>query len=113
MLLHVEGADGPSALAALLGQKGFAAKSVVLYDMGALTEPPRALGEAFARGIDAALFFSPRSASIFKDCAGGLATDTAIALCISQATATALAPLVFREVRIATEPNQQALLALL
>jgi uroporphyrinogen-III synthase len=113
MLLHVKGADAPSALAALLGRKGFAAKSVVLYDMATLAEPPRELGEAFARGIDAALFFSPRSAGIFKNCAGGLATDAAIAACISQATASALAPLIFREVRIAKEPNQQALLALL
>jgi uroporphyrinogen-III synthase len=113
VLLHVKGAEGPSALAALLAQKGFAAKSVVLYGMAALTEPPRELAEAFERGVDAALFFSPRSAGIFKNCANGLATNTAIAACISQATAAALTPLVFRETRIAAEPNQQALLSLL
>jgi len=113
VLLHVKGAEGPSALVALLAQKGLAAKSVVLYDMAQPAEPPRELGEAFARGVDAALFFSPRSADIFKACADGLSTNTALAVCISQVTASALAPLVFRETRIAAEPNQQALLNLL
>jgi uroporphyrinogen-III synthase len=113
VLLHVKGSDGPSALAATLAKKGFAADSVVLYDMAPVAEPPRALGEVFAGGVDAALFFSPRSAAIFKDCAGGLATAATMALCISQATASALAPLVFREIRVAREPNQQVLLALL
>ena len=113
ILLHVKGAEGPSALATLLAQQGFAADSIVLYDMAQPAQPPRELGEAFARGVDAALFFSPRSAAIFKDCAGGVATNTAIAVCISRATASALAPLTFRETRIAREPNQQALLALL
>ena len=113
VLLHVKGSDGPSALAALLAQKGFATDSVVLYDMAAVAEPPRALGEVFAGRVDAALFFSPRSAGIFRDCAGGIATGETIAVCISQATAAALAPLSFREVRVAAEPNQQALLSLL
>ncbi|HEX4293218.1 MAG TPA: uroporphyrinogen-III synthase [Rhizomicrobium sp.] len=112
-LLHVKGSDGPSALAAALARKGFAADSVVLYDMEAVAEPPRALRDVFAGGVDAALFFSPRSAAIFKDCAAGLATDATNAICISQVTAAALAPLVFRETRIAAEPNQQALLSLL
>jgi uroporphyrinogen-III synthase len=113
VLLHVKGSDGPSALAATLARKGFAADSVVLYDMEAVAEPPRALGDVFAGGVDAALFFSPRSAEIFKDGAAGLATDATIAVCISEATAAALAPLAFRETRVAREPNQQALLSLL
>jgi uroporphyrinogen-III synthase len=62
--------------------------------------------------LDAALFFSPRSASVFRDCVvnAGLDVGSLIAICISEATASALAPLAFREVRIAEAPNQDALL---
>jgi hypothetical protein len=36
-----------------------------------------------------------------------------IAVCISAATAEALAPLSFRSVRVASQPNQESLLACL
>ena len=58
--------------------------------------------------VDAALFYSPRSAAIFRDwrCGRRLAVDRIIAVCISPAAAAALAPLAFRELRIAARPNQ-------
>jgi len=99
-LLHAKGAQGDGALAAAL--KEFDVRSVVLYDV-APTDAPLALA-----GIDAALFFSPRSARVFASRAAG-DTSSIVAVCISEATAKALTPLVFREVRVAAEPNQSAL----
>ncbi|MBV9992697.1 MAG: uroporphyrinogen-III synthase [Alphaproteobacteria bacterium] len=97
-LLHVKGAEGTSGL----DLPGFDLRSIVLYDVVPIDAPIP------LDGIDAALFFSPRSARVFAQAAG----DTAgvIAVCISEATAKALAPLVFREVRVAAKPNQSALL---
>lgn len=103
-LLHVKGAEGDGALAHLLQQAGYAVRSVVLYDVAA-TDAALDLD-----AIDAALFFSPRSARIFRERAAGLSTGAVTAVCISQATAEALAPLVFRAVRVAAAPNQAALL---
>ncbi len=85
----------------------------MLYDVSLGHLPPD-FGNVLA-ALDAALFFSPRSARVFKDLAlsDGLNVSSLIAICISEATAAALSPLTFREIRIATEPNQDALLAYL
>lgn len=112
VLLHVKGAEGGSALAEHLNADGFKVRSTVLYDIAAPDAPPAAFAPALA-GAGAALFFSPRSARVFKECAHGLATDHLIAVCISAAAASALKPLAFREIRIAAQPNQQAILACL
>ncbi len=115
-LLHVKGAEGDGLLATLLRGQGFDVRSVALYDVVAAEALPPAARDRLARGaLDAALFFSPRSARVFRDCieAAGLPVDGLIAICISDATAAALAPLVFREIRIASRPNQEALLACL
>ena len=63
--------------------------------------------------LDAALFFSARSAAIFRDLATGARVDHIIAICISEAAAEALKPLRFKDVRVAAAPNQDAMLALL
>lgn len=115
-LLHVKGAEGDGALASQLKVQGFEVASEVLYDVAAVEHLPGEIGDALARGrLDAALFFSPRSARIFKDRieAAGARADGMLAACISQATSDALAPLRWREIRIAARPNQQALLACL
>ena len=62
--------------------------------------------------LDAAMFFSPRSARIFGVLADGLPTECLAALCISPATAQALTSLSFARVAVAARPNQQAMLAL-
>lgn len=114
VLFHARGAEGDGALAAMLKDKGFETRSEVLYDVAAAGDLPPAAREALAQGaVDAALFFSPRSARVFADRAVGLDTRGLIALCISAATAGTLAPLAFREIRIAAQPNQDALLACL
>jgi uroporphyrinogen-III synthase len=75
--------------------------------------PPEAIAALRAQAVDAALFFSPRSARIFVEQAGDLPLGKVAALCISPATAKALPADRFGEIRTAPKPNQEALLALL
>jgi uroporphyrinogen-III synthase len=113
-LLHVKSMEGDGLLMALLKARGFAVQSAVLYEVAAVTKMPPALRAILnSRRVDAALFFSPRSAAVFRDGADGIDLAEVIAVCISEATAAALAPLAFREVRVAAEPNQFAVLACL
>jgi uroporphyrinogen-III synthase len=97
-LLHVTGAERKRSLAARLEAEGFTVEIRALYEVAAVSPAP--------------LFYSPHSAEVFRDCVREAGGDTArlIAACISKGTADALQPLAFREIRIAAEPNQQALL---
>ena len=117
-LLHASGAEGAGRLESLLAAKGYEVRTVVLYDVVAVSALPDAASRALKEGsLDAALFFSPRSARVFKDCAlkAGLAAACAslLAGCISQAAADALSPLSFKEIRIAAQPNQAGMLGCL
>ena len=112
-LLHVKGAEADGTLATLLKAEGFDVRTLVLYDVADVGLTNDAHAQLANREIDAALFFSARSARIFKDHAPGLALENVIAICISTATADALSPLAFREIRVAAQPNQDALLACL
>ncbi len=112
-LLHVCGAQAPGTLAALLESVGFTVRRAVLYRVDAASSLPEDARQALAAGrVDAALFFSPRSAQVFCELAQGLPTEKLIALCISPATAKGLSR-TFAQVRIAAAPNQAALLALI
>ena len=115
VMLHAAGAQGEGRLAALLGANGFTIRTEFLYDVVAADSLPAAVVEALSAGtLDAALFFSPRSARVFKDCivSANLAQTCPriIAVCISKAAADALSPLAFAQCRIAAKPNQDALL---
>ena len=117
-LLHATGAEGAGRLALLLAAKGYEVNTVILYDVVAATMLPQDVVGALKDGsLDAALFFSPRSAGVFRECIlNGHLADACVrlaAICISRAAATALAPLSFAEIRIAAWPNQDALLACL
>jgi uroporphyrinogen-III synthase len=113
VLLHVHG--GAAGLAERLRIHGYAMREEILYAVQPLKLPDDAVALLKSESLDAALFFSPRSAAIFRDAViqAGLPTGKLIAVCISQATAAALAPLSFAEVRVAPAPNQTALLDLL
>lgn len=116
VLLHAAGEDSSGGLAQALSERGFEVCREILYRVEAATELPAAAVQALRQGsVEAALFFSPRSARVFADCMTrvGLSTAGIIAVCISANTARALAALPFAEVRIAQAPNQAALLALL
>ena len=118
VLLHAAGAHGEGRLASLLGAKGLEVRTELLYDVVAADALPAVVVKALLEGtLDAALFFSPRSARVFKECIvrAQLAQTCpgVIAVCISKAAAQGLSPLVFAECRIAARPNQDALLACL
>ena len=111
-LLHLAGKDRGDVLAQNL--PGLV--SVTLYEAVAAAHFPADARSALTDNkIDAALFFSPRSARIFGGCAAadGLSMGGVIAACLSPAVADGLAGLSFREVRIAAQPSQKALIGLL
>jgi uroporphyrinogen-III synthase len=112
-LLHIKGADADGTLATLLKAQGFDVRTRVLYDVADIGLPEVVRVQLANHEIDAALFFSARSARIFTAAAAGCPLDTVMAVCISTATAEALVPLAFRSVRVAPAPNQDALLACL
>jgi uroporphyrinogen-III synthase len=113
-LLHAAGEDGSGWLADALTAKGFQVRREVLYRVEPTRDLPAAAVHALQENtVQAALFFSPRSARIFADCAtrAGISTARLLAVCISANTAHALKDLTFAETRVATAPNQSALLA--
>jgi uroporphyrinogen-III synthase len=113
-LLHVAGEGNDARLIGNL--PGFTVRQEILYAVDAVEKMPEAAAAVLRAGeLDAALFYSPRSAAIFRECAvrEGLPVNALLAICISAATATALAPLGFREVRVADRPNQASLLKFL
>jgi uroporphyrinogen-III synthase len=117
-LLHASGAEAEGRLAAALEANGFRVVKETLYNVAAAPALPPVAAEGLKSGhVHAALFFSARSARVFCDCviAAGLrdAVSSVVGVAISAATAEALKPLEFREVRVASAPNQDALLALL
>ena len=112
-LLHICAEDAPGTLSEQLSASGFTVRRGALYRIEPATQLPlEAEGALQSRSLDAAMFFSPRTARIFRALAQALPTDGLIALCISPATAQALTPLVFAQTRVAARPNQDAILAL-
>jgi uroporphyrinogen-III synthase len=111
-LLHAAGTQTKGDLAATLERAGFTVRTCALYEVVAASALPPGLKD---QAIDAALFYSPRSASVFAMLAQSahLPCDKVRACCISAATAKPLSALDFRDIRIAPRPSQQALLALL
>ena len=113
-LFHAAGEDASGALAETLRALGFQVRRENLYRVIAVPEMPAEAAAALAQGtVDAALFFSPRSAEIFAACVvrAGLNTRSVMAVCISENTAEALGGMEFSEIKVAPAPNQDSLLA--
>jgi len=117
-LLHVAGSVTAGDLAGLLRARGFAVERAVLYE----ARPAAALGAATVRSLDAglvdiALFFSPRTAAIFRELAlrAGIAPALAriAAVSLSPAADQALEGLPFAARHTAARPDQPSLLAVL
>ncbi len=113
-LLHASGADGEGRLAKMLHASGFSVRTAYLYEVEAVAELPAVARNALTGGgLDAVLVFSPRGARTFANCVNraglAVAASSLIGVCISEATAAALAPLVLHEIRIAERPNQTSL----
>jgi uroporphyrinogen-III synthase len=113
-LLHVAGEGNDGRLIESLPE--FTIRQEILYAVSPAEKMPQEAADALRQGrLDAALFYSPRSAAAFKDCilAEQFSVERLVAASISAATARALMPLIFRDTRIAARPNQAALLKLL
>jgi len=113
-LLHVAGEGNDGKLAAALSD--FSVRREILYAVTAAEKLPAEIPAWLADGkVDAALFFSPRSAAIFRDLAikEGLDLKGVLAVAISPAAAAALEPLVLAGVRTSQRPNLENLLNLL
>lgn len=117
-LLHVAGSEIAGDLAGALRAAGYSVERAVLYD----ARPAAALSAEAIRmlargGIDAALFFSPRTAAVFARLAvqAGIADalHSVTAIAISRAAVAALDGVSFRECRVAARPDQAGLLAAL
>jgi uroporphyrinogen-III synthase len=115
-LLHPAASVVAGDLAGTLGAAGYTVRRSVLC----AAEPAAALGVATVTALrdgmlDAAFFFSPRTASRFvtlaADAALGGASRRVAAFCLSHAVAAALEPLPWAQVTVAAAPSQAALLA--
>lgn len=117
-LLHAAGSAVAGDLVSLLGSRGFDVERVVLYEAEKAERLPGDVLADLKQGtLDGALFYSPRTARHFAQLVtkAGLEGElgSVIAYCLSQAVADALEGLGFRTLKIAPEPSQKALLALI
>ena len=117
-LLQISGGAIAGDLAGDLRGRGFTVELAILYQVLPVAALSPAAVDAIGSGmIDVALFFSPRTAAIFARLANGAGVGRRCAgiaaLSISAASDAPLAALPWRERRIATRPDQPALLAAL
>lgn len=117
-LLLAAGKDRSVDATPALQSRGFTVIRRSVYAAVPVAELPVAAQTALTEGtLRATLFFSPATARAFvrlllaalrPECVAGIT-----ALAISRPTETALAPLPWRRIRVASRPNQDELLALL
>jgi uroporphyrinogen-III synthase len=117
-LAHVAGTEMAGDLSGLLTVAGFAVRRTVLYRARPAHMLDPAVAAALSGGtIAGILFFSPRTARTFVTLMreAGLAEHVrcVTAYCLSEAVADVAAALEWSAVRVAGQPNQKSLLALL
>ncbi len=116
-LLLLAGEGQGDALASGLRASGFVVTVAVAYAQRPVAAFPAAASEALATGqVEAALFFSPSAARLFRSLLPvslGPALGTVAALAISEAAAEPLRALRWRRMRVASRPNSAGVLALL
>ncbi len=115
-LLHVAGTHLAGDLGASLEQAGFGYRRTVLYGARPVERLSDEVVRAFREGaIDVALFFSPRTAQAFVNLAHAGALDeafgTVAAVCLSPAVGDRARALSWREVVLASRPDQEAMIA--
>lgn len=117
-MVHIAGTVSGGDLTRVLRASGFAVDRVPLYE----AVPATSLGEdtknALRQGLlDAALFFSPRTAATFVSLAKAAGLEngcrTVKAYCLSAAVARRVGELPWQRIVIAAEPTRAALLAAL
>jgi len=118
VLLHVTAREAPAVLCRTLSDFGFEVRTEVLYETPAVQTLPKSAELGIRTGtIDAVLLFSARTAEVFRMRVGDAGLSQYCsgirAICISRTAADALKGLAFRQLSIASAPNQEALLAAL
>lgn len=113
-LVHVTGSAVAGDLGAELASFQFVVRRSQLYRSRTVDALPETARQALAeQSLDAALFYSPRTAAHFADLvtqAGLQATcQSLVACCLSAAVAAAAGALPFAERRVAETPDQAAL----
>jgi uroporphyrinogen-III synthase len=117
-LLLASGTGQGRPLAAALRAAGFALIRREVYAARPVAALPPAASAALATGqVETVLFFSTATARAFIDLLGAALPVSAVsgveAVAISPATAAALSPLPWRRIRVASAPNQDAIMALM
>ena len=117
-LLLAVGEGYGAELSAALRERGFRVTRRAVYSASPADTLPTEAQEALASGrVRAALFFSPRSATVairmLRSAECRAAATACDALALSARVASALNPMSWRSVRVAARPDQDALLALL
>jgi len=122
-LLARAGVDGPILYPAAQQQAGDLGKALAPHGIMVITTPVYAMRPATALspatragldgGIDAALFYSRRTAETFADLAGGLGERSRLGvLCLSEAVAEPLVAAHFVRVSLADHPSEEAMMGL-
>jgi uroporphyrinogen-III synthase len=116
-LLYLTGADRAGDLAGALSGRGLAVRSIIIYRAVPAPSFPPVIVAAVSDGIDGVLHFSRRSAETYVNAAdaAGLAENALknqIHFCLSAQVAEALQQAGAADIRIAPEPSEAALLAL-
>ena len=116
-LLRIVYVDGPPLdLAGTLAAAGFGYRREVLYEARTADRLSDELAANLGRGaVDAVLVFSPRTGATLMRLlqAAGLSTAArrVICFCLSHAVAAAVAPGAWREVVVAKQPTQAAMIS--
>lgn len=113
LLLAAGQGQGAELAASLRGARFRVLRRVAYAALPAHTLPQAACRALARRAVGQALFFSPASARAAVRLLRGFPTEAITALAISPATAAALSPLKWAGIRVASSPDQEALLALL
>ncbi len=118
LLLYLAGAERAGDLASDLAARGFGVETVVVYRATAATSFAPEEVQAIADGIDGVLHYSPRSAAAYVAAAraGGLVAAAVVKpaqFCLSASVAAALAQAGAADIRIAPQPTEAALIALI
>ena len=114
-LVHLAGTVTAGDLSGSLTAAGFTVDRAVVYRAEVVHEMPAIVAEALdSRTLDAAMFFSPRTAARFVELAAREGLDAAcsgtVALALAPAVAENLGPAPFADVRVADAPDQASLL---
>jgi uroporphyrinogen-III synthase len=116
-LLYLAGEDRSGDLAGDLRARGFSVDMTVVYRAVAATSLPPTAADALTQGIDAVLHFSRRSAETYVATARGAGVLAAalkpVHFCLSAQVAAPLKQAGAVDIRVAPQPNEAALIALI